>query len=212
MGVKLFKISAALFALLITASCEIGKKSKSDIEIEFVQDTLNVGYTYWWPQSGPFIGSCGDELSFVFVGTVTDLLEPTDDAGPLYTPQQGFIRIERVFKIKDLGSNNYANQQFFTSDCFHGMEIGPGDQVLIFCYDYEDDYTIPGKSSILKINGLDDPIIKSIRKYIDSDQDPNKLLKDMELWKKYGLKEDLQQIIDCKKEMGNLGDETHLTE
>ncbi|VAW17890.1 hypothetical protein MNBD_BACTEROID03-2080 [hydrothermal vent metagenome] len=89
MGVKLFKISAAIFALLITASCEIGKKSKSDIEIEFVQDTLNVGYTYWWPQSGPFIGGCGDELSFVFVETVTDLLEPTDDAGPYIHHNKG---------------------------------------------------------------------------------------------------------------------------
>ncbi|VAW17894.1 hypothetical protein MNBD_BACTEROID03-2081 [hydrothermal vent metagenome] len=34
----------------------------------------------------------------------------------------------------------------------------------------------------------------------------------MALWEKYGLKEDLQQIIDCKKEMEDLGDETHLIE
>jgi len=205
MGIKLFKISAVLFALLLVASCYIGKKSKSEIEIEFTQDTLNAGYTYWWPQSGPFIGNCGDELSFVFVGTVTDLLEPTDDAGPLYKPQRGFISIEKVFKIKNLGSKNYANQKFFTSDCFDGTGIKPGDRVLVFCYDYENDYTIPGKSSILKINGFDDPIIKSIRTYIDSDQNPSKLNKDIALWAKYDLKEDLQQLIACKKEMDDLG-------
>ncbi len=186
--------------LLLTGSCEIGKKAKSDIEIEFTQDTLNVGYTYWWSQSGPFIGSCGDELSFVFVGTVTDLLEPTDDAGPLYTPQKGFISIEKIFKIKNLGSNNYANQKYFTSDCFDGVGVRPGDQVLVFCYDYEGNYTIPGKNSVLKIDGFDDPLLKSIRKYIDTDQNAQKLKKDIKLWRAHGLDEDLIDVIRCAKE------------
>ncbi len=198
MGIKTIINSLLIVCLLImTSSCEIGKKEKSDIEIEFTQDTLNVGYTYWWPQSGPFIGSCGDELSFVFVGTLTDLLEPTDDAGPLYKPQKGFISIEKVFKIKELKPNNYANQKFFTSDCFDGIGVKPGDQVLVFCYDYEDDYTIPGKNSILKIEGFDDPIIKSIRKYIDTDQNALKLKKDIKLWRANGLEEDLIAVIRC---------------
>ena len=80
------------FVLLIFSfsACRT-KNSKSDIEIQFVQDTLNIGYTYWWAESGPFIGQCGDELSLVFSGTVTDLQQSSNEAGPLYNSQKGTI-------------------------------------------------------------------------------------------------------------------------
>lgn len=191
-----------LLALLFLFSCEIAKKSKSDIDIEFVQDTLNVGYTYWWPESGPFIGQCGDELSLVFSGTLTDLNPPTDDAGPLYTSQKGTISINQVFKIKNLGENTYANQKFITTDCFNGLDLRIGDQVFVFCYDYEGGYTLPGDKSILKISGPEDPLVTSVRKYIDSDQNALKLEKDVGLWAKEGLGRKLQEIIECHKASG----------
>ena len=185
---------------VVAVSCT-AKKSKSDIEIEFVQDTLNIGYTYWWPQSGPFIGGCGDELSLVFSGTVTKLQQPTDEAGPLYKSQEGIIEINQVFKIKALEENKYINQKFVSTDCFDAMGLKSGDYVLVFCYDYEGAYSIPGEKSILKIDSFEDPLIESIRRYIDTDQNAVKLKKDVGLWAKKGLGRKLQEIIECAEEM-----------
>lgn len=190
----------AVFIILLSIySCNRSKQTKSDIAIEFTQDTLAVGYTYWWPESGPFIGQCGDELALVFSGTLTDILEPTDEAGPLYNAQKGYIQIDRVFKIKELEAKSYTNQQFFVSDCFDGLELKKDDPVLVFCYDYENDISIPGGQSILKIDSLDDPLITSIKRYIDADQNPSKIKKDMKLWAKYGLDDALERIIQCYK-------------
>ena len=187
------------FALISCSS----KKTKSDIEIEFVQDTLQVGYTYWWPESGPFIGQCGDELSLVFSGTVTDLQQPNEDAGPLYTSQKGTIAIERIYKIKDLGESSYANQKFITTDCFAGLDLDIGDSVLVCCYDFEDDYTVPGAKSIIRINTTDDPLIASIKRYIDTDQDAVAIKKDVGIWAKEGLGRKLQEVIHCAEEMNS---------
>jgi hypothetical protein len=191
-----------LIVLLISfgfTSCKRSKPNKSDIDIEFTQDTLEVGYTYWWPETGPFLGLCGDEFSLVFSGTVTDILEPTDEAGPLYNSQRGFIQIERVFKIKDLGPNTYANQPFFVTDCFDGLDFKKGDMVLVFCYEYENNLSIPGGKSILKIVAMDDPLITSIKEYIHADQNPNKIKKDMKLWRKQGLDDALRRILECNE-------------
>ena len=197
---KLNKSITLLFTVLIVfTACNSRKQTQSNLEIEFVQDTLEVGYTYWWPESGPFIGQCGDELSLVFNGTITNIQEPTDEAGPLYNAQKGYIQIDRVFKTKDLGANSYANQQFFVSDCFDGLELKKDDHVLVFCYDYENDLTIPGGQSILKIDALNDPLITSIKKYIDADQNPSKIKKDMKLWEKYGLDDALKKVLECDK-------------
>lgn len=187
--------------IILLSACNSRKKGKSDIDIVFTADTLSVGYTYWWPESGPFIGECGTEFSLVFRGVVTELAKPTDAAGPLYTSQNGIIKIEQLYKIKGLEEAKYTNQNYFKSDCFNGLDLKVGDAVLVTCYDYEDSYTIPGGNSILKIDGAEDPIIPSIKKYIDKDQNPIKIRKDVKLWKKYNLDTDLQKQINCKKEM-----------
>ena len=198
---KLFGLTVALLLMVTAASCKFGKNRKSDIAIEFMLDTLEVGYTYWWPESGPFIGNCGEELSLVFSGIVKNLQAPTNEAGPLYTPQQGVIAIEQVFKIKELGENTYKSQRFVTTDCFYGSGLGTGDTVLVVCYDYEDAYTIPGNESILKMDAFDDEIVKSIRKYIDADENPLKIEKDIGLWARYGHGRALEDLIECRREM-----------
>ncbi len=191
------------FIALSIVSCDLVKKSKSDIDIEFMLDTLDVGYTYWWPESGPFIGNCGQELSLVFSGTIKELKAPTNEAGPLYTPQKGIIAIEEVYKIKDIGENSYKNQRFFATDCFFKSGLGTGDKVLVVCYDYEDAYTIPGSGSLLKIDSFDDEAIVSIRKYIDTDENPEKIAKDVGLWATYGHGRALEDLIACRKAMKN---------
>ncbi|MEO9893664.1 hypothetical protein [Aurantibacter sp.] len=200
---KLFKsvLALTLFGFLLIG-CQ-SKKGKSEIEVIFTPDTLNVGYTYWWPESGPFIGNCGEELSLVFTGIVKQIEDTTEDAGPLYTSQNGIVAIDKVYKIKEIGRNTYSTQKFFKSDCFSESGLQTGDRVLVFCYDYEDDYSIPGGQSILKIESLDDPLITSIRKYIDSDQNAKKLKKDTGLWSTQNLGRALEEIIECQNEMEN---------
>lgn len=197
------QLSLLLVLVAATSSCKFGKTRKSDIEVNFMLDTLDVGYTYWWPESGPFIGDCGEELSFVFSGIVTDLEAPTNEAGPLYRPQKGVVTIESVFKIKELGKNTYKNQRFFTTDCFYKSGLGTGDTVLVICYDYENAYTISGSGSILKIDSFEDEAIKSIRKYIDTDENPIKIEKDIGLWATYGHGRALEDLIKCREENEN---------
>ena len=160
-----------------------------------------MGYTYWWPEAGPFVGNCGQELSLVFSGTVTDLRAPTSDAGPLYTPQNGTITIEQIFKIKELDNNTYKNQRFVSTDCFYQSGLGTGDKVLVVCYDYEDAYTVPGAGSVLKIDSFDDEIVNSIRNYIDADENPEDIKKDIGLWATYDHGRALEQAIVCWQEM-----------
>lgn len=165
------------------------------------QDTLRVGYTYWWPQDGPFIGSCGNLYALAFKGTVEHIQAPQADPEEelLYVSQRGFVRIDEVLAVRNLERMQYAGESIFTTDCFHGSGLKTGDQVLVFCSDYESGYSIPGKRSIVKISDRKDPLFKSALRFIHKGQNPQAIAKDLPLWEKHGHGEDLRRLLACKQ-------------
>ncbi|WP_108867735.1 hypothetical protein [Aquimarina aquimarini] len=188
---------------LIFSSISNAQESKNTLENSdsSISDVFKVGYTYWWPQSGPFIGNCGDTYSFVFLGTVRYINTPAEDSTSIVVSQKGGIQIDEVLTVRDVKNNTYKNQSLFVSDCFYDQDLTQGDKVLVFCYEYEGDYSIPGKKSILKISDSNDLIVQSIKSYIEKNQNPLSLKKDISLWKKYGLDTELKQLISCKEAM-----------
>ncbi|MDO6818264.1 hypothetical protein [Zobellia sp. 1_MG-2023] len=199
LGNLLLKVVLVALLIALFTSCNPQQKAKSDIEISFTPDTLNVGYTYWWEESGPFIGYCGKEYALVFSGTVVDLKKANHDAAPLYISQKGTIALDEVYKIKEMGTNSYASQKYFTTDCFNHTDVTVGDKVLVFCYDYEGELVIPGNNSILNIKGLDHPLVGATKRFIDADENPIEIKEDSTLWSAYGYRQQLKQMIRCRE-------------
>lgn len=178
-------------------------------------DTIDVGYTYWWPSGGPFIGLCGDKYSIVFTGKVTKLFNPSPDlpngrnVGEVtYTPQEGVIMIDQVLckrspeeGYKKTPGRNFNNEKYFSSNCFYKSGLSEGDMVIVFIYSYEGEYSIPG-NSILKISSFNDEAVTSIEKYIKNGQDPLVIESDTAIWRRYGLDYALKEIIKCRKNSG----------
>jgi len=210
MGKKLLFL-VSIIGIGLFNSCRF-KNQKSTIEVAFVQDTLNVGYTYWWPEKAPFGSVCNIYNSLIFVGTITQMGAPNNEAGPLYTSQTGVIEIEQLFKLKSLEENPYKNQKFIKTSCFYESGLAVNDTVLVFCADYEDNFSIPGNECIIKISGFDDPLITSIRRYIDKGDAVLTLEKDIGLWATHNLGRKLEATINCHKEMNNHSNNTQLNE
>jgi len=197
-----YKIIIVLLTVSIFFTyCQTPNKKNIENKIAKNTDTLRVGYTYWWSQSGPFMGLCGDEYSLAFLGIVKEINEPIKHTQALAISQKGSIEIVKVLKKRKLIKEEYKNQKYFISDCFYNSNLKKGDKVMVFCYEYEGSYSIPNKKSILKITKFDDPIVKSIQKYIDANQNPIVIKKDLDLWSKRGFVDDLKQLIECREEM-----------
>ncbi len=191
-----------IFGFLFCSTGYAQKKetdTKMNQPISTVDDTLRVGYTYWWPQSGPFIGNCGDKYALVFLGTIQHIDDPVQNDDMLYTSQRGIIDIDEVLTSRTLKKNRYDKQKFFVSDYFYEEDVKQGDRVLVFCYEYEDNYSIPGGKSMLKIKEDNDPVLESIKRYILSGQNALELKKDVALWKNYGLEAEVKQVIECRE-------------
>lgn len=186
--IKLIRDLAYIFCLsFLFIQCE-NKKTKRGPKKSIVlstsrninlKDTLNIGYTYWWPQSGPFIGNCGEKYSLVFLGTINEIY---DQQQPHYTAQKGVIRLDEVLTSVELPKSAYHKENYIISDCFDGVDVKKGDKVIMFCYEYEGSYTTPGRKSILKIEDNNDPIVVSIKEYIKSEHNPLTIKKDIALW------------------------------
>ena len=187
----------------LTSDSQIITKGKSD--------TLNVPFTYWWPDGGPFIEYCKVSYSLVFTGTVTKMCKPprtnTEPADStdfdLYTPQYGVIKINDVkFKNppkerRNYTGKNFNDEKYFKSNCFFDLKLKKGDKVIVFVYSFDGEYSIP-RNSILKIKNFNDPLVQLIEKYIKNNQDPLSIKADTTIWKKYGLDISLKKRIDCR--------------
>ncbi|WP_211059775.1 hypothetical protein [Aquimarina sp. MMG015] len=190
-----------LMCLLCFLGLSCNTKSKnlekvSSIETK-VEDTLAIGYTYWWPQNGPFIGNCGEKYSLVFLGTINEIYKKTEKEQ--YESQTGIVRIDEVLLSKELKNSSYQEETYVSSDCFANVDVKKGDKVIVFCYEYEGSNSIPGGKSILKISEGNDPIVTSIKRYIQSDQNPLSIEDDVHIWEEIELGSELRQIISCKK-------------
>jgi hypothetical protein len=174
-------------------------------------DTLFVPYTYWWCDGGPFIGLCGDKYALAFTGIINEIsiqhIAIEENIDFVCMLQKGIIELQEIKfdysqekeypekKMKKV----YGGEKYFQSDCFYGTHLKKGDTVMVFVYDYENNYCIPEKS-ILKVKSFDDPIILSIEKYIKNNFDPLCIANDTALWNDYNsyYANHLKQIIDCK--------------
>ncbi|WP_298547021.1 hypothetical protein [uncultured Aquimarina sp.] len=204
----LIKTYILSFVIVITSCSDKNKNQEKEqplinqIEKEstdtFVKsDTLEVGYTYWWPENGPFIGNCGEQYSLVFLGTIHEVYKKTEQQQ--YASQMGVIKVDKVLIAAALKNKTYQDEQYVTSDCFAQVDAKKGDKVLVFCYEYEGSISIPGGKSILKINDSSDPIVASIKRYIGSNQNPLSIEDDLHIWEEIELGSELSQIISCKK-------------
>ncbi|WP_299259301.1 hypothetical protein [uncultured Aquimarina sp.] len=198
---KVKKNKTLLVCLLCFCGIACNSQSVNSEKISGIQtkakDTLKVSYTYWWPQNGPFIGNCGEKYSLVFLGTINEIYEKIEQQQ--YTSQIGVIRIDEVLIKEELKDTRYEEEVYFTSDCFAQVDVKKGDKVIVFCYEYEGSNTIPGGKSILKIDGQSDSRVQSIKKYIQSDQNPLSIEDDLQIWNQIQLGSELEQIISCKK-------------
>jgi hypothetical protein len=207
------KTITAVLILLFTTGFVLTRSLNNVGNNNQKSDTLKAGYTYWWPDGGPFTGLCGNPYMLVFTGTLTKIWEPT---GPyptgrnvgdvMYYPQKGVISIEHILYRhnptivrKDQEVHNYSGEHYFMSDCFYDMKLMEGDKVIAFVYDYEGAYSIPS-NSVLRLKTFTDPVVLSIEKYIKNDQDPLSIAADTNIWSYYGCKDALKQIIQCRIE------------
>ena len=128
--------------------------SFSQNEIIDDSNTINVGYTYWWPNADPLLNYSAEKCPLVFIGKLINLdkaIIPKEDEAPVIT-QKGTIEIITIIKKEELPKQKFTGQKYFSTDCFYKSNLKIGDYVLVFCYAYEDMYCVPGKESILKIS------------------------------------------------------------
>ena len=151
MKITIFKITL-LFLILVSCSNNKNQNYKKN-------DTLNVPYAYWWPNTGPYLSyqSTNNEFSFAIFGIVTKLDSVIQK--PLYNAQNCTIEILEIIKENKF----YKGQKYFSSDCFFQSNLQIGDSVMVFCYDYENGLITPGLSSVIKTNKYSKSYIKSIK-------------------------------------------------
>ena len=192
---KVTVIISSFFLLFLLSHQQEGKTTD---KISHINDTLNVGYTYWWPYSGPFLFNCNpkQDYAFIFTGTVKRIDPYAVDTTILYDAQYGVIEIKKVIYAAHCKRQPYQKQRYFKTDCFYKLGIKEGDHVLVTCYLYENGYAIPGGKSILKIKKTKGKAHKSMYTLIHRPEKVN--YKDSLFWAQYQLKEAFLNAASCE--------------
>lgn len=177
----------------------------SSTENNCIDDTLHVGYTYWWNSSEPIMGIYGREYALIFSGVVTEI-SPYDDYydedhvdDVIYDSQFGAIEIVEVLHSKKLKEVHMEGPKFFTSDCFYNSGLNKGDSVLVFCFEYEDRYAIPGYRSIVKLDNMNDPFLRLIQLYVKNNLNREVILSHLDIWKNKGLVYNMEGLYDSNE-------------
>ena len=205
MKIKLLLFVSALLLLNACAQTENPNATKNDTNLsskeqlknkQKVKTSLRIPYTYWWESSGPFMGMCGNPYSLVLSGTIKELGKEQKEEN--FIAQEGLVVIHEKLFNQATRKQNFSEETFIKTNSFYNTGVKLGDKVLLFIYEYEGEYTIPGRKSILKIEDFAGAEIQSIKKYIAAKQNPLAIKEDLKLWKKKGLETELQNIIDCR--------------
>lgn len=174
-------------------------------EYNRIDDTLHVGYTYWWNSSEPIMGIYGREYALIFRGVVTEIspydnhYDDEDGKDVIYDSQSGTIEIMKVLHSKKLKDASIEGRKYFTSDCFYNSGIKKGDSVLVFCFEYEDRYAIPGYRSIVKLENINDPFLHLIQLYANNNLDKDIITNHLDIWKNKGLVYTLEELYDSNE-------------
>ena len=93
--------------------------SFSQNEIIDDSNTINVGYTYWWPNADPLLNYSAEKCPLVFIGKLINLdkaIIPKEDEAPVIT-QKGTIEIITVIK-REVTVENHVD-----SHCFNRCKL-----------------------------------------------------------------------------------------
>lgn len=192
---KVLLLGLTIIALGVSSTHKPISPDTSKISLQN-NDTISVGYSYWWPYSGPFLFPREESVALVFYGKIVRVGPPMEDSNLLYISQTGVVKIEEIYHRKDVERWNYKNQSYFKSDCFYGMDLKPGDPVLVSCYEYEKSYAIPGVKSVLPLKDGDQKVLQSINKYFKGKY--KNLLRDSTIWEQYELKNQFKNAVNYK--------------
>jgi len=207
----IFKRTLSLICVLLSTNVVFASNAVFDFqrasctEYNRIDDTLHVGYTYWWNSSEPIMGIYGMEYALIFRGVVTEI-SPYDgyygdehEDEVIYDSQFGTIEIMKVLHSKKLKDASLEGRKHFTSDCFYNSGIKKGDSVLVFCFEYEDRYAIPGHRSIVKLENMNDPFLHLIQLYVKNNLDREIILNHLDIWKNKGLVYNIEELYDSNE-------------
>ncbi len=173
-------------------------------------DILRPGVAWWQPLGGPFRGLCADPWSLGILAVV-DAMRSTpaveDDSLPGRSPsREGDLRILEILHAQALPKESLPLRKgrpgtelrvSVGGSPLEGLAVG--DTVMAFLYEYEGRHTFP-PNPMLKIRSSRDPVVSSLRRFVQSGFSPLAIETDTALWRPYGCDSTLKQAVECHRD------------